>query len=68
LISTTAYVNPVVAVFLGWLLLGERLSARALSGATLIIAAVMVMTLGRESLGWARRRLQARRASERQGR
>jgi drug/metabolite transporter (DMT)-like permease len=62
LISTTAYVNPVVAVILGWLLLGERLSARALGGATLIIAAVIVMTLGRESLGWARRWLQARRA------
>ena len=62
LISTTAYVNPMVAVILGWLLLGERLSARALSGATLIIAAVIAMTLRRESLGRARRWLRARRA------
>ena len=61
LISTTAYVNPVVAVILGWLLLDERLSARALAGATLIIAAVITMTLGPASLGRARRWLQARR-------
>ena len=67
LISTTAYVNPVVAVVLGWLLLGERLSPRALLGATLIIVAVMVMTLGRGSIDRARglirdRRLRNRRA------
>jgi drug/metabolite transporter (DMT)-like permease len=62
LISTTAYVNPMVAVILGWLFLGERLSARALAGATLIIAAVITMTLRRESLGRARRWLRARRA------
>jgi len=61
LISTTAYVNPVVAVILGWLLLGERLSPRALAGAALIIAAVMVMTLGRQSLARARDWLRARR-------
>jgi drug/metabolite transporter (DMT)-like permease len=61
LISTTAYVNPVVAVFLGWLLLGEGLAPRALAGAALIIAAVMVMTLGRGSLARARAWLRPRR-------
>ena len=45
-VSTTAYVNPVVAVILGWLLLDETLAPRALAGAALIIVAVMVMTLG----------------------
>jgi drug/metabolite transporter (DMT)-like permease len=44
-LSTTAYVNPVVAVILGWALLGETLSPRAVAGATLIVCAVMVMTL-----------------------
>ena len=61
LMSTTAYVNPVVAVILGWLLLDERLSARALAGAMLIIAAVITMTLGPGSLGRARRWVRARR-------
>jgi drug/metabolite transporter (DMT)-like permease len=44
-LSTTAYVNPVVAVILGWALLGETLAPRALAGAALIVCAVMVMTL-----------------------
>ena len=44
-LSTTAYVNPVVAVILGWVMLGERLAPRALAGAGLIVCAVMVMTL-----------------------
>jgi drug/metabolite transporter (DMT)-like permease len=44
-LSTTAYVNPVVAVILGWALLGERLSPQALAGAGLIVCAVAVMTL-----------------------
>jgi drug/metabolite transporter (DMT)-like permease len=45
-LSTTAFVNPVVAVILGWLLLDERLTSRALGGATLIVCAVVLMTLG----------------------
>jgi drug/metabolite transporter (DMT)-like permease len=46
-LSTTAYVNPVVAVVLGWAVLGERLGARALAGAALIVCAVLVMTVPR---------------------
>jgi drug/metabolite transporter (DMT)-like permease len=45
-LSTTAFVNPVVAVILGWALLGETLASRALGGATLIVCAVLVMTVG----------------------
>jgi drug/metabolite transporter (DMT)-like permease len=45
--ATYAYVNPVVAVLLGWLFAGEALSGRTLAAATIIIAAV-VMILGRE--------------------
>jgi drug/metabolite transporter (DMT)-like permease len=45
-LSTAAYVNPVIAVILGWLVLHEALTRRALLGAALIILAVAVMTFG----------------------
>jgi drug/metabolite transporter (DMT)-like permease len=44
-VSTYAFVNPVVAVFLGWLLAGEALSVRTLIAAAIIIAAVVLITL-----------------------
>ena len=46
-VSTYAYVNPVVAVLLGWALLDEPLTGRVLAAAAVIIAAVMVITLGK---------------------
>ena len=49
-VSTYAYVNPVVAVLLGWGLLGEPLSARVIAAAAVIIAAVAVITTGRRGL------------------
>lgn len=42
-LSTTAYVNPVVAVVLGWAVLGERLHPVSLAGAALILGAVALM-------------------------
>lgn len=42
--ATYAYVNPVVAVFLGWALAGEPLNARILLAAAIIIAAVVIIT------------------------
>jgi len=47
--GTYAFVNPVVAVFLGWWLLGERLDARILIGTAVIAAgvALIVVTPGR---------------------
>jgi drug/metabolite transporter (DMT)-like permease len=39
-VFTYAYVNPVIAVFLGWLLLGERIGAFALAGAALVLLGV----------------------------
>jgi drug/metabolite transporter (DMT)-like permease len=42
--STYAYVNPVVAVFIGWLVGGEELPARVALAAVLIIAAVAAIT------------------------
>ena len=46
-VSTYAYVNPVVAVFLGWLLLNEEVSVRTLAGAAIIVVAVALITLAR---------------------
>ncbi|MFE0458364.1 EamA family transporter [Kitasatospora sp. NPDC058965] len=43
LVSTYAYVNPVVAVFLGWLVLGERLTGAELLGGLIVVAAVCVV-------------------------
>lgn len=42
-VSTYAFVNPVVAVVLGWLVLGEPLSGRTLFAGALIIVAVMLI-------------------------
>lgn len=46
LVSTYAFVNPVVAVFLGWLLAAEPVSARTLVAAAVIVGAVVLITLG----------------------
>jgi len=45
-VSTYAYVNPVVAVLLGWLLANEPLNARILGATAVIVAAVAVITTG----------------------
>jgi drug/metabolite transporter (DMT)-like permease len=49
-VSTYAYVNPVVAVFLGWAIAGEELSLRTVIAAAIIIAAVAMITTARSSL------------------
>lgn len=48
-VSTYAYVNPVVAVFLGWLLAGEALTMRMGVAAAVIVAGVALITLKRPS-------------------
>ena len=45
LVSTYAYVNPVVAVFLGWSVLGESVTWRTLLAAALIVSAVALIVL-----------------------
>lgn len=42
--TTYAYVNPVVAMFLGWALADEPLSFRALLAAAIILGAVVLIT------------------------
>ncbi|TFG68707.1 MAG: hypothetical protein E4H24_02865 [Thermomicrobiales bacterium] len=45
LVTTYAYVNPVVAVILGWIILGETVDARtALAGAVIIGAVALIIT------------------------
>jgi len=45
LASTYAYVNPVVAVFLGWLLLDEMVTSRTLVASAIILGSVIVISL-----------------------
>jgi drug/metabolite transporter (DMT)-like permease len=42
--ATYAYVNPVVAVFLGWAFAGESLTPRTLIAAAVIVGAVVIIT------------------------
>jgi drug/metabolite transporter (DMT)-like permease len=46
--STYAYVNPVVAVFLGWLLAHEDVTARTVLAAAVILAGVAIITVARD--------------------
>jgi len=46
-VSTYAYVNPVVALLLGWALADEPLNARTVLAAGVILAGVAVITLAR---------------------
>ena len=43
-VSTYAYVNPVVAVFLGWLILHEPIDAYILAGSAIVVASVILVT------------------------
>lgn len=46
LVSTYAYVNPAVAMLLGWLLLAEPMNWELLAGASLILAGVILVVRG----------------------
>ncbi|MFN2637494.1 MAG: EamA family transporter [Gemmatimonadaceae bacterium] len=48
-LGTYAYVNPVVAVFLGWAVAGETLSVRTGVAAAIVICAVALITTARTS-------------------
>jgi len=43
--STYAYVNPVVAVFLGWAIAGEPVTMRTLAAAAIILGGVAMITI-----------------------
>ena len=42
-VATYAFVNPVVALFLGWLILGESITMRTILAAAVILAAVLLV-------------------------
>ncbi len=44
MVATYAYVNPVIAVILGWAIAGESLSAQMLVGAGVIVGSVALIT------------------------
>jgi drug/metabolite transporter (DMT)-like permease len=46
LAGTYAFVNPIVAVLLGWSIAGEALTARTAVAAAVIVAAVALITVG----------------------
>ena len=50
-VATYAYVNPVVAVFLGWLILDEPITSRTLVASAIIIAAVAIITTQKSRTG-----------------
>ena len=43
LVATYAYVNPVIAVFLGWLVLDERITWPIVGGGLIVVAAVALV-------------------------
>ena len=44
MVATYAYVNPVIAVFLGWLIASESFTAQMLIGAGVIVGSVVLIT------------------------
>jgi drug/metabolite transporter (DMT)-like permease len=51
LVSTYAYVNPIVAVALGWLILDEEITAQmAVAGAAVLVSVAVILRAGGTSL------------------
>jgi len=48
LVSTYAYVNPAVAVLLGWAFAGEAVGGRELAAGAIVVASVGMLVLARE--------------------
>jgi len=46
LVATHTYINPIVAVLLGWLLAGEAVTFNVLLSATMVVIAVMLVDRG----------------------
>ena len=43
-VATYAYVNPIVAVFLGWLILGEKITPLMVGGSAIVVVSVVLVT------------------------
>lgn len=59
IVGTYAYVNPVIAVLLGWAFLGEAISARMVAAIALTLAAVVWIQLSHKAPSAIGRRLSA---------
>jgi drug/metabolite transporter (DMT)-like permease len=49
MVATYAYVNPVIAVILGWSIAGESLTAQMLIGAFIIVTSVVLITANKSA-------------------
>jgi drug/metabolite transporter (DMT)-like permease len=63
LVGTYAYVNPVVAVFLGWALLGEEVTAQmAAAGAAIVVSVALILRASGSAVEPGRGLLRRRRS------
>lgn len=51
IVGTYAYINPVVAVFLGWLLAGEVITSPQLVGMVIILVSAVLINVNRSKAG-----------------
>jgi drug/metabolite transporter (DMT)-like permease len=49
LLSTYAYVNPAVAVFLGWALVGEHVGSKEIAAGIVILSSIGLLVFGRDA-------------------
>jgi len=49
LLSTYAYVNPAVAVFLGWALVGEHVGSKEIAAGIVILSSIALLVFGRDA-------------------
>jgi len=69
LVATYTFVNPIVAVALGWLVLGEKLSPTLLGGLALVVLSIMgVWALDNPKVTRTARRLTSREDKHRAAR
>jgi drug/metabolite transporter (DMT)-like permease len=61
LVATYTFINPIIAVLLGWLVLGEQPTPWMIAGAALVIASVAGLLLARRRSGKAGAKPQAAR-------
>jgi drug/metabolite transporter (DMT)-like permease len=54
-VSTYAYVNPVIAVFLGWAFLEETITSSMIAGAMVVLAGVAIISIPGTALATAAR-------------
>jgi drug/metabolite transporter (DMT)-like permease len=50
LVSTYAYINPVIALFLGWIILDEKLNFQIVIAAVVILVGVFIVKQGTAKL------------------